>query len=196
MANWLRTLMPREDRFFELFSSHSRILSAGAAELRALLEGGEEVTNHCKAIVENEASADAITREVLQAIRRTFITPFDRGDIKDLITAMDDAIDEMQQTAKAITLFELRKFPPEMQQMGDAVLDCARIVEDAVPLLRGIGTNAARLGTLCEQITEIEGRVDDLHNEGLRKLYREARRDATRCRSNGLHQRPGGLPAP
>ena len=60
-----------------------------------------------------EHEADEITREVLLAVRRTFITPFDRGDIKDLITSMDDAIDQMHKTAKAITLFELRSFEPE-----------------------------------------------------------------------------------
>jgi len=118
------------------------------------------------------AAADAITRDVLQSVRRTFITPFDRADIKDLITAMDDAIDAMQQTAKAITLFEFRRFDPEMRDMGDAILECAALVQEAIPLLRSIGTEATRLSTLCEQITQIEGRADDIHNEGLRKLYR------------------------
>jgi uncharacterized protein len=178
MANWLRSLMPREERFFDLFAAHSRLLLAGAVELRALLEGGDQVSKHCKAILEYELSADAITREVMQSVRRTFITPFDRSDIKDLITAMDDAIDEMQQTAKAITLFEFRCFATEMQQMGDAILECAQIVQEAVPLLRAVGTNATRLGILCEQITEIEGRTDDTHNKGLRSLYCTARDSA------------------
>ena len=109
---------------------------------------------------------------MLQSVRRIFITPFDRGDIKDLITSMDNAIDEMQQTAKAITLFEFRAFQPEMRGMGDAILECAGLVQDAIPLLRNIGAEAARISTLCERITEIEGRADDIHNEGLRKLYR------------------------
>jgi uncharacterized protein Yka (UPF0111/DUF47 family) len=98
--SWLQALMPKDDRFFELFATHSRTILAGATDLRALLNGGDQVPRHCKSILEHEAAADAITREVLQSVRRTFITPFDRGDIKDLITSMDDAIDEMQQTAK------------------------------------------------------------------------------------------------
>ena len=125
MARWLQALLPREDRFFALFAAHSRAILAGVTELRSLLDGGEEVLRHCKAIIEHEAAADAITRDVLQSVRRTFITPFDRADIQDLITAMDDAIDEMQQTAKAITLFEFRSFEPEMRSMADAILECA-----------------------------------------------------------------------
>ena len=66
-----------------------------------------------------ETEADEVTREVLTAVRRTFITPFDRSDIQDLITSMDDAIDQMNKTAKIIMLFEVRSFEPQMQQMGD-----------------------------------------------------------------------------
>src|SRR5262245_56940490 len=51
--------------------------------------------------------------------------PFDRGDIKDLITAMDDAIDQMQKTAKAIVPFEMKSFEREMRVMADAIVDCA-----------------------------------------------------------------------
>jgi uncharacterized protein Yka (UPF0111/DUF47 family) len=61
--------------------------------------------------------ADGITREVLTAVRRTFITPFDRGDIKNLITSMDDAIDQMQQTAKASCCSRCA-FEPPMREMA------------------------------------------------------------------------------
>ena len=57
--------------------------------------------------LDRENEADEITREVLTAVRRTFITPFDRTDIQDLIGSMDDAIDQMNKTAKTITLFEV-----------------------------------------------------------------------------------------
>ena len=62
---------------------------------------------YCREVTKRENEADEITREVLTALRQTFITPLDRGDIKDLITSMDDSIDQINQTAKIITLFEL-----------------------------------------------------------------------------------------
>ena len=67
---------------------------------------GETVEENCDRIVALEDEADDITREVLLAVRRSFITPFDRGDIKDLIQSMDDAIDMMHKTVKTIRLFE------------------------------------------------------------------------------------------
>src|SRR4051794_16015522 len=116
MMGWFQALMPREDRFFDLFARHSRTLVAGAEALNSLLhEGGASVPHYCEVIMARENEADQITREVLIAVRRTFITPFDRGDIKNLITSMDDAIDQMQKTAKAITLFEVTHFEPQMQ---------------------------------------------------------------------------------
>ncbi len=86
-------------------------------------------------VMEREHEADDATREILIAVRRTFITPFDRGDIKDLTTSMDNAIDMMQKTAKAVVLFEIKTFTPEMKAMGDIIVECAILVQEAVPLL-------------------------------------------------------------
>jgi uncharacterized protein len=157
MLGWFQALMPKEACFFELFARHSRILVAGAEALRGLLEGGETVPRYCEEIVAHEHEADEVTREVLLAVRRTFITPFDRGDIKDLITAMDDAIDQMHQTAKAITLFEVRAFEPPMREMGGLIVRAAHLTAEAVPLLAAIGKQAGRLGALAEEIVDISG---------------------------------------
>ncbi len=118
MLGWFKMLMPREERFFDLFVRHGREVMAGAQALRDVLEGGDRIEQFCRQILEHETRADEITREVLVAVRRSFITPFDRTDIQDLISRMDDAIDQMNKTGKAILLFEVRSFEPQMQQMG------------------------------------------------------------------------------
>ena len=68
--------------------------------------------------MDREHEADNVTREVLIAVRRTFITPFDRGDIKDLIQSMDNAIDQMQKTAKTITCSSVHSSTPHMREMA------------------------------------------------------------------------------
>ena len=110
MLAWFQALMPKEERFFDLFDRHAVTLVAGARSLRSLLEGDESAPHHCQEIKRHENEADEITRDVLLAVRRTFITPFDRSDIRDLITAMDDTIDQMHQTAKATLIYETRDF--------------------------------------------------------------------------------------
>jgi hypothetical protein len=95
MPGWFQAMMPREERFFELFVRHATIVVAGAEALRGLLKGGDGVERYCQQIFEREAEADEVTRQVLTAVRRTFVTPFDRTDIQNLATMMDDAIDQM-----------------------------------------------------------------------------------------------------
>jgi predicted phosphate transport protein (TIGR00153 family) len=171
MLAWFQALMPKEDRFFELFDRHSLTLVAGAEALRRLLEGGEAVAEHCREIVEREHEADEITREVLLAVRRTFITPFDRSDIQDLISSMDDAIDQMNKTAKVITLFEIRGFDPQMQELGEIILQTANLVLEAIPLLSSIGKNSNRLNALTERIIRLEEQADHLHDQGRKALF-------------------------
>src|SRR3712207_2950209 len=108
MMRWFHALMPKEEQFFELFDQHATAVVAGAQALRAMMEGGDAVELNCHIVMERESDADSATREVLIAVRRTFITPFDRGNIRDLITSMDNSIDQMQKTAKTIQLFEVK----------------------------------------------------------------------------------------
>src|SRR5260370_9471827 len=150
MLGWFRALMPKEERFFDLFTRHARITLAAAQALRALLKGDDDVLRCCREITRRENEADEITREVMTALRKTFITPLDRGDIKDLITTMDDSIDQMNQTANVITLSELRSFQYHMQQMGEIIVQAANLMLDAVPLLILLARHSPPLNSLTE----------------------------------------------
>ena len=173
MLSLFRKLMPREDRFFDLFEQHSRTVVGAAEALQSLLAGGPDMEKHCDRIVALEDEADDITREVLLAVRRSFITPFDRGDIKDLIQSMDDAIDMMHKTVKTIRLYEQTSFEPGMQEMGEAVVKAAHLIAEAIPLLDKVGVHAGRLSSIAEEITRVEGRSDELHDQGLKNLFRQ-----------------------
>ena len=173
MLNWFRAIMPKEDRFFDLFEQHANLVLAGAEGLRAALHGGADFNRHVATVMDRENDADAVTREVLEAIRRSFITPFDRGDIKDLITAMDDSIDEMRKTMKAVLLFNVTDFEPEMRQMADFILQGALIVQEVVPLLRAVGTHAAQISSLSEKLSELEGETDDIYDAARRRLFQK-----------------------
>jgi predicted phosphate transport protein (TIGR00153 family) len=172
MLRWFHALMPKEERFFDMFAEHSRAVVAGAIALRAMLDGGDAISTNYQTVMNREQDADNVTRDVLIAVRRTFITPFDRGNIRDLITSMDNSIDQMQKTAKSIQLFEVTAFTPEMKEMADIVVSCAKLVQQGVPLLRSISTEATNLSSISEQISALEGRADEMHDRGLHTLYR------------------------
>jgi predicted phosphate transport protein (TIGR00153 family) len=175
MLSWFQALMPKEERFFDLFDRHAVTIVAGAHALRSLLDGGEKVPEHCKEIKRYENDADEVTRDVLLAVRRTFITPFDRGDIRDLITVMDDTIDQMHQTAKATLLYDIRDFEASMRRMGDIIVQAAELTQSSIPLLRSMHHNASRLNSFSEEILRIEDEADELHAQGLSALFRAHR---------------------
>jgi uncharacterized protein len=171
LLRWFRAILPHEEQFFELFSQHAQTLVAGAEALQGVLRGGPDIQEYCQLVTRHESEADNITRQVLTAVRRTFITPFDRVDIKNLITSMDDAIDQMEQTAKAVMLFEVEEFEQPMREIGAIIADCAGLVVRALPLLQSIGQNVAAITMITEELTKLEGRVDDLHDIGLKELF-------------------------
>jgi len=171
MLGWFKALMPKEDRFFALFTQHATIVVAGADALRDVLRGGDEVERYCNIVYELEKKADEVAREALIAVRRTFITPFDRTDIQDLVSSLDDSIDEMNKTAKSIMLYEVRGFEPHMQQMGDIIVQASKLILEAMPLLAAIPRNAGRLGALTEEIIRLEDQTDHLHDQGRKALF-------------------------
>jgi uncharacterized protein Yka (UPF0111/DUF47 family) len=173
MLKFIRAIMPREDRFFDMFERHAQILVAGADAMTSMFSGEEGIAESCRRIAAHENAADDVTRDVLTAVRRSFITPFDRSAITALTGAMDDAIDEMWQTAKAITLYEVSSFEPQMKEMSALASEAAALVLEAVPLLRNVGRNAARLHEITETIVHLEGKADGLYSLGLKALFQE-----------------------
>ena len=172
MLKFIRAIMPREDRFFDMFARHAEAIVAGADAMAAMFAGEEGIAESCRRIAEHEHAGDDVTRDVLVAVRRSFITPFDRSAITALASSMDDSLDEMWQTAKAITLYEVTSFEPQMLEMSKLAVEASRLVAEAVPLLRNIGRNGARLHEITEAIVHLEGRADDLHEKGLKALFK------------------------
>ena len=174
MLGWFQSLMPKQGRFFDQFEAHAATLVAGAGALARLLHGEGAIDDEIAAIHAHEHAADDITRDVLQDVRRVFVTPFDRSAITDLIGVMDDAIDQMNGTATSIQLFGVTEFTPQMRDMSGIIVEAARITAEAIPLLRNLAANAGRLHDLTARMIRIEGQADDIHDDGIRNLYKEA----------------------
>jgi uncharacterized protein len=172
MSGVIQKILPREDRFFDLFECQADVLVRASDALAQLLEG-TTIAQSLERIRALETEGDDITRDVLTAVRRSFITPFDRSAITSLISAMDDAIDEIWHTAKTVRIYRVTEFEPQVRASADLAREAARLVGEAIPLMRNVGRNAARLHEITEAIVHLEGRADGLHDEGLSALYDE-----------------------
>ena len=171
MLGWFKALLPKQGRFFDQFEEHAQVVAAGAAALSSLVKGQGSIEDSIVDIINREHQADDLAREVLQDVRRVFVTPFDRSAIADLIGVMDDAIDEMNKTASAVGLYEVTEFAPEMAEMADVIVEAAAVTVSAMPLLRAVGRNATKLSDLTERLVRLEGRADDIHARGLKALF-------------------------
>ncbi|WNO54940.1 DUF47 family protein [Stakelama saccharophila] len=173
MFAWFQRLLPNKGNFFELFEAHAVTIVAGADALSRVLQNGSDSRDHIREVIEREHDADDIIREILKEVRQTFLTPFDRSAIISLIGAMDDAIDEMQATVGAIDLYEVGSFEPEMRDMAAIIVDSARLVAEAMPLLRDVARNGKRLHELTERVVRMEGHADDIYGAGVKKAFKE-----------------------
>lgn len=173
MSAWFQRLLPKQGNFFELFEDHANAVVAGADALARLVHGTGSAGEHIREVIERENDGDAIIREVLRTVRVTFLTPFDRGAITDLIGAMDDSIDEMQAAVQAIDIYEVREFEQEMRDMAAIIVDAARLTAEAMPLLRDVARNASRLHELTERIVRMENHADEVHRAGLKRAFHE-----------------------
>lgn len=175
MFGWFQRLLPKSGDFFGMFERHAAATVAAAEALVSLAHGRGDADSHVRTIRDREHEADDIIREVLGAVRQTFLTPFDRGAITALIGAMDDVIDEIQAAASAIELYEVTDFTPHQQQMADVALKATGLIAQAMPLLRDVERNGHRLHELTGEIVMLEGEVDLLHQGGLKVNFQEQR---------------------
>jgi len=162
--------MPRDDRFIERFCEHSKLIVPAAEAFRALMSGDGRPEQHVAEISRLEDAADQVAKETVLAIHRTFVTPFDRSQILDLISALDDTIDLMKDTGRRMVRYGVG-FTPEMQGMADCVVRAAIELRDGMPLLGAINSSVERLNAMSVSVRRIEGEADDLLDRGLRILF-------------------------
>jgi len=168
--------MPREGKFFDLFNAHAEQVVAGSRELTALMAAlgvtVETADAHAQVIDGIETRADRITHETVTLLHRTFITPFDRDSIHQLISRMDDILDLIQDVAESLVLYDIRKVSQEARQLTDICLSCCERVKTVVALLPNMAHAQAILKT-CQEIDQLESDADRVMRSAISRLFRD-----------------------
>ena len=168
----LGRLMPREGKFFDLFDAHAARIVEGSRELAAMIGTFNELEAHAQRIDAAERAADKVTHETIALLHKTFITPFDRDQIHQLITAMDDILDLTQDVAESVALYDLRKITPEAKQLADIChMSCERVA--AASACSATSSTPRRSSRCCEEIDRLESDADRVMRSALSKLFRE-----------------------
>ncbi len=170
-------LMPREGKYFDLFNAHAEQIVLGGKALvsliEALISGSTEKAEQAASEIDAfETAADRITHETVQALHTSFITPFDRDEIHQLISGMDDILDLTQDVAESMNLYDIRQVTPEAKQLADIALVCCERVQGAVSQLHSMD-NAPTILKNCQEIDRLESDADRVMREAMSKLFRE-----------------------
>ncbi|MBL8350643.1 MAG: DUF47 domain-containing protein [Burkholderiaceae bacterium] len=171
-------LLPREGNFFELFNDHGRAIADGARSFMAMVQSYADETQRQKhaADVDNaEKQADRITAEVHRLLHKTFITPIDREQIHDLINAMDDILDLLQDSSEVMSLYDLKSISDDVLRLGEISVKCCDRVQHVVSLLPQLSKAAVAEAALktCEEIDRLEGDADRVMRSAMSKLFRD-----------------------
>ena len=166
-------LLPKEGRFFELFNAHADQVVRAAHELKLVMEHPEDREQHSRLVDDAEHAADRITAETIKLLHKTFITPLDRDHIHQLVNAMDDICDLIQDTTETLTLYDIRAITPETQRLSDIAVKCCERVKDVVELLGRQDGNFEALLKTCEEIDRLESDADRVMRSAMSKLFRE-----------------------
>lgn len=171
---FLRALMPKEERFVEYFGAHAQCIAEAAIALTAMMQAPPgERENRFAQVCAIESKADAIAKETLIALHRAFITPFDRSDIHALTTALDDAVDLIEDVAQHAMLYKIDSFGPRMIELAAMIENSAKLLTQVLPLLDNINNNVARINSLCEQVGRLESEADRILRQALAELIEQ-----------------------
>ena len=163
---------PRSDNYFALFNELAACTVRGAKVLASMSSVHDPAAFNMlfDEIKKTEGEADGVTRNIFLSLHKTFITPFDRWEIKDLAMALDDMIDYMEDIPQRAALYGPGDFTPEMAALGQIALRATEKVQEAVALLADM-KNAQRILQICQEISEIESDADHVMRAGMTRLF-------------------------
>jgi hypothetical protein len=163
------SLVPREERFFDMFEESAKVVLKGARQFRDLLDDYTDVDAKTKAIKAVELEGDHQTHRIIEALNRSFVTPIDREDIHALTSALDDILDYSEAIAIRFQLFKIKEITPEMKQFGELILKAAEQIEEAVRNLRHLD----HLWSFCKEIKRLENLGDDISRKAISQLFED-----------------------
>jgi predicted phosphate transport protein (TIGR00153 family) len=163
-------LLPRNEKFFDLFRTVAQLNVDAAKLLQELLAADPERRRPIvDAIKRKEHEADEVTHDVVGRLDRTFITPLDREDIHMLASRLDDVMDLMDGTARRIQMFHAGAAPSGAVQMADVIRRANEQLLVAVTSLEK-DRNGAVLEA-CKQVKALEEEGDSLYHQWVGQLF-------------------------
>ena len=170
----LKRFLPKEEKFFRLFDEISVYMVEAVQALMECLRNPSLIEEELY-IRTIEAKADAVTHTTLERLHDTFITPFDRNDIYELIQGLDDVIDLIHAAAERLIIYNLVKIPEITLRLAEKSQEAVLQVQKATSGLHNIKKHDA-LRSTCEEIHRLENESDVIFRENICKTLSRGKR--------------------
>jgi uncharacterized protein len=162
-------LIPRDGRFIELFVDDGENLVDAAQALEAMVAAFDRLDERVATIQALEKRGDQIDAEIHARLQRSFVTPFDREDILELVVRIDDIVDTIQATAEMFVIYDIASPTPEARRLSEILRAAATAVLEALRNLEAGRGSAPHL----ETIHDLEHEADGLSRAAIGRLFRD-----------------------
>lgn len=160
-------LIPREEKFYDLFRDQAGLIHEAALILVALFENFKEVEKHVTEIKFVEHKGDQLTHALMTKLNKTFITPIDREDIHALCSALDDVLDLIDGAAARFITYKITAVTPGALQLSKVIQHGSEIIVRAVAQL----DKPQNILEYCDQLTQLEKDADRIKGECVARLF-------------------------
>lgn len=170
--SFFKIFLPKDRIFYSLFESMADTVNKMATSLQEMVyEPDEDKRAGILGQIENmEHKNDDLTHTVYMELGRNFITPFDREDVHQLATALDDIADYIYASAKKINFYKINPNDTGIHKMAEMIVQGSIEVKKAVYGLRDM-KNLREMTEALVKVNSIENQADDVFDMSIEKLF-------------------------
>jgi predicted phosphate transport protein (TIGR00153 family) len=155
-------LIPKDEKFQELFTEDARIMLEAARKLEEMVGVYDRLDERVAEIRVLEHRGDEIGTEVEVRLDRAFITPFDREDIHELVSRLDDVLDGIQEIAETFVIYDVRATTDDARRLAGILVAQANQLNDL-----------PRMEANLKQVHDLENEADGLSRAAVARLFRD-----------------------
>jgi predicted phosphate transport protein (TIGR00153 family) len=165
-------LLPREEKFYELFTLDAENLKKGVEALKDLVDHYEDIDQKFQKIKAIEHQGDEITHEIITKLRGTFITPLEREDIHELASGLDDVLDCIEGVASRLCFFKIAQPTPEIKELVGIINAAVEQIYEAVLHLGKLG----HMHPFCREVNSLEYKADLIGQKAIADLFEDTKK--------------------
>lgn len=161
------SLTPKDSSFYKMFTDSANNLVAATQVLADFVHLNGDRAELMEKLHEHEHDGDTITHSIFKQLNSSFVTPFDREDIYNLASDLDDVMDSIEAAADIVVLTGLGTLPAEMAQQVELILRAAKTTAEAMPRLQTMKD----LPDYWIEVNRLENEADKLYRRLLSRLF-------------------------